>query len=135
MGGEDSLLVAARTALAAAYAPYSGLRVGAALRDVTGRIHTGANVENASFGLTMCAERVVVGVAVSAGATQFERLVIASEREPPVAPCGACRQVLAEFGTHLRVEAVGPRSIRQWQLEELLPHPFGPRDLPDLESQ
>lgn len=127
--------MAARTALESAYARYSGLRVGAALRDVTGRIHTGVNVENASFGLTMCAERVAVGVAVSTGARQFERLVIASDREPPVAPCGACRQVLAEFGTDLRVEAVGPRSTRQWQLDELLPDPFGPGDLPDLESQ
>lgn len=134
MLGDDPVVAAARAVRQSAHARYSRLRVGAALQDRAGRIHTGANVENASFGLTMCAERVAVGAAVSAGTRQFERLVIVSDREPPVAPCGACRQVLAEFGTDLSIEAVGPSSVRRWQLAELLPDPFGPGDLPDIES-
>lgn len=129
--GEDAVLDAAREARQGAYAPYSGLRVGAALVDRRGHIHTGANVENASFGLTMCAERVALGAAVAHGARRFDRLVIVTDRDPPVAPCGACRQALAEFGLDLRIEAVGPQQRRGWRLAELLPDPFGPRDLPD----
>lgn len=126
---DDALIAAARQARANAYAPYSAFTVGAALEADDGRVFLGVNLENASYGLTTCAERVAVGAAVTAGARRFRRLVIATGSAPAAAPCGACRQVLAEFGTGLVVEAVGPREARRWVLGDLLPDRFGPEDL------
>ncbi len=125
----DRLVQVAKEAQANAYAPYSGFKVGAALQADDGRIFAGANVENASYGLTNCAERVALGAAVAAGARRFKRLVIVTEASPPSAPCGACRQVLAEMGTELAVESVGPASARRWKLATLMPDRFGPEDL------
>jgi cytidine deaminase len=125
----DPLRVAARAAQAGAYAPYSGFAVGAALEAKDGRLFVGCNVENASYGLAMCAERAAVAAAVSAGAREFTRLVIATDAEPPSAPCGACRQVLSEFGVNLVIEAVGTSAVRTWRLADLLPDPFGSADL------
>jgi cytidine deaminase len=126
---DDALTAAARRARANAYAPYSEFTVGAALETDDGRVFVGVNVENASYGLTTCAERVAVGAAVTAGARRFRRLVIATGATPAAGPCGACRQVLAEFGTGLLVEAVGPQGARRWVLRDLLPDRFGPEDL------
>lgn len=130
----DSLVDGARKAQAMAYAPYSKFRVGAALESVSGIVYYGCNVENASYGLTICAERAAVAAAVMDGAHRFRRLVVATEVDPPASPCGACRQVLAEFGEDLEIMAVGPTQRRQWTLRELLPDPFAADRLPLPES-
>jgi len=125
----DDLVAAARAAQRAAYAPYSKFRVGAALEAEDGSVFTGCNVENASYGLTICAERAALAAAVTAGASRFRRIVIASDSTPPATPCGACRQVLAEFGLELEVRAVSPGGDQSWTLADLLPEAFTPRRL------
>ena len=127
--GDDPVLAAAKAAQARAYAPYSHFPVGAAIEAEDGRVFMGVNVENASYGLTNCAERVAVGAAVAAGAQRFRRIVIVSNATPAAPPCGACRQVLAEFGRGLVVESVGPGGTRRWKLGDLLPDAFGPEAL------
>lgn len=98
-----SLLILAREARDKAYAPYSNFAVGAALKAKSGRIFYGCNVENLSFGLTCCAERNAVFAAVAAGEREFEAIAIVADSKQPVTPCGACRQVLAEFGSDIIV--------------------------------
>lgn len=120
----DALLAAATAAREQAYCPHSGFAVGAALETLDGRVFSGCNVENASYGLTLCAERAAVAAAVAAGARRFRRLVVVAGADPPVSPCGACRQVLAEFGADLVVQGVGPGGTRQWTVRELLPDSF-----------
>ena len=122
----DALLAAARAAQAQAYCPYSGFAVGAALEAADGVIYAGCNLENAAFGLTLCAEQAAVAAAVTAGARRFHRLVVVSDAEPPATPCGACRQILREFGSELAIETIGPQSTQRWTLAQLLPAAFGP---------
>lgn len=120
----DSLVAKAREAMERAYAPYSGFRVGAALLAEDGSIHTGCNVENASYGLTLCAERAAVANAVVRGARQYRELAIVTEGPKAVSPCGACRQVLSELSTHLHVVSQSEGERREWALADLLPDAF-----------
>lgn len=113
-----------------AHSPYSKIRVGAALRSKDGRIFTGCNVENASYGLTLCAERSAVVKAVSEGVREFSAIAITTNRENALMPCGACRQVLFEFAPKLRVLVVGTSGKRrEISLDQLLPEAFRPSDL------
>ena len=116
-----------------AYAPYSKFRVGAAAQ-MSGEVFAGANVENASYGLTICAERVAVFSAAIAGKRELEAVAVCSDASPPSSPCGACRQVMHEFApdpTAVTVIAINPRGEqRTWTLAELLPDGFTGRELP-----
>lgn len=125
-----ALAAAAREARRNAYAPYSRFRVGAAVR-AGGRIFPGCNVENASYGLTVCAERLAVAAAAAAGERELEAVAVASGTVPPTPPCGMCLQVLAEFaGPDLPVELVGARGSRvETTLGALLPLAFRRRHL------
>lgn len=114
----------AREVMKNAYAPYSNFHVGAAIEADDGSVHVGCNVENASYGLTICAERMAVGAAIAAGKRRLRRVAVATAVEPPATPCGACRQLLAEFGLDMEVIAVGPSSERRWTLRALLPEAF-----------
>ena len=124
----DSLIRAAQAAAKRAHAPYSNFRVGAALLAEDGAITVGCNVENASYGLTVCAERNALFAAVANGHRSFQALAIVAEpSDEPAPPCGACRQVLAEFCDDLLIVSLTPAGKRQdFTLSELLPHPFKP---------
>lgn len=127
----DRLVSAAWEARLYAYAPYSQFRVGAALMSADGRVFSGANVENASYGLSMCAERVAVGSAATAGARTFVAIAVAADDGTRGAlPCGACRQVLTEFSAKMLVIRCHPDgSYSKESLDQLLPSPFGGESL------
>jgi cytidine deaminase len=125
---DDQLIAAARAARQHAFAPYSGFQVGAALETADSVIVTGCNVENATYGLTICAERVAVVKAISEGRRQFTRIAVVADTEAPTPPCGACRQILWEFGGDLEVILANlQRETGRFRLRELLPWPFEAR--------
>lgn len=127
-----SLLAAARAAARNAYAPYSNFPVGAAVLTADGSIHSGCNIENASFGLTICAERSAVAAAISAGHREIIAVAVSAPRMPGTSPCGACRQVLNEFRPEAEEMIVilddGAAGLC-YSLDDLLPQAFGPRNL------
>ena len=129
--GDEDLIRVAALARERAYAPYSTYKVGAALRTKRNKIHSGANIENASYGLTICAERCAVFAAVAAGeAKDYDAIAIVVGGDELPSPCGACRQVLHEFSPATRVilaTTTGKRKVTT--LPELLPDPFGPERL------
>ena len=121
----DELIRSALDAQQRAYCPFSNFPVGAALRSASGRIYQGVNVENISFGLTNCAERVAIGTAVAAGEREFTAVAVVSRGG--VSPCGACRQVLAEFNPNLEivmVDSANPGTVHHATLSQLLPARF-----------
>jgi cytidine deaminase len=119
------LITVAKAAQRRAHAPYSKFRVGAALLTKSGQVYTGVNVENASYGLTICAEQVAITKAVSEGHRQFQAIAVVAPTAA-LSPCGACRQVLAEFGEMVVVcaDSRNPRKLQVHLLSELLPHAF-----------
>jgi cytidine deaminase len=123
-----ALISAARGARGHAYAPYSRFAVGAAVLDERGRIHAGCNVENASYGLTVCAERNAVAAALAAGARRVTAVAVVTDADPAAPPCGACRQVLAEVATDATPVLLAPPGvalpIERWRLGDLLPRAF-----------
>ncbi|HEY3374831.1 MAG TPA: cytidine deaminase [Candidatus Aquicultor sp.] len=122
---ETMLIQRAFEARLEAYAPYSGFRVGAAVLSDDGRVFTGVNIENASYGLTLCAERAALAQAVAEGCRRFTALAIATDSPSPTYPCGGCRQVLAEFGPDtLIIMATAKGDIAKATAQELLPHAF-----------
>ena len=125
MNGSDALLTAARDARTRALAPYSGFPVGAALLASDGRVFTGCNVENASYGLTMCAERVALFKALSEGAREFDGLVVVADSMTPTSPCGACRQLLWEYCGDIDIVLANLTAIvATHRLRDLFPLPF-----------
>lgn len=127
MSSEDAnmLLEAARKSLERAYAPYSRFKVAAAVLDDQGRVHTGVNVENLSYGLSICAERAAIFAAVAAGARRITAVAVTSSAAELLSPCGACRQVIAEFAPpEAPVFCDSPSEPRRWSVRELLPDGF-----------
>ena len=125
---DKELLRAAQKAREKGYAPYSNYRVGAALLTKAGRMFTGANVENASYGLSVCAERVAAFQAVAEGEREFAAIAVVTENG--VTPCGACRQVLSEFGPNMRVLVGDTKgNSREYSIRDLIPDVFTPADL------
>lgn len=122
----DDLLSAARDARERSYAPYSNYRVGAALDTGSGTVILGSNVENASYGLAICAERAAVAAAISAGFKDFVAIAVAGPEGELTSPCGACRQVLAEFNPRMTVVFTGRDGPVTSTVAELLPHSFNP---------
>ena len=129
MPSPDELLAAARAAREQAYAPYSGFAVGAAVETSDGTVITGCNVENASYGMSICAERTAIVSAVAQGYRGFRAIAVAGPDGATTSPCGACRQFIAEFDPAMPIYFTTPDTDMQTTLDKLLPFSFGPKSL------
>ena len=128
MAASETLVAAARAAREHAVADFSGFKVGAALETDTGEVITGCNVENASYGLTICAERVAIFKALSEGRRAFTRIVVVADTADPTPPCGACRQIIWEFCGDIEVTLANMQKVtKTLQMKDLLPLPFDKR--------
>ncbi|MGM0492804.1 MAG: cytidine deaminase [Armatimonadota bacterium] len=127
--GVERLIGAARTARERAVAPYSNFPVGAAVMCADGRVFEGCNIENAAYGLTICAERVALFSAVAAGCRQIDAIAIAGPDDEPLSPCGSCRQVMMELAPDADVIMAGETERRTRTVTDLLPEAFGEGDL------
>lgn len=128
MPASEPLVAAARAARERAVADFSGFRVGAALETADGQIITGCNIENASYGLTVCAERVAIFKAISEGHRAFRRIVVVADTASPTPPCGACRQIMWEFCGDIEVAMANLTAVTaSLQMQDLLPLPFDRR--------
>ena len=128
MAGSDQLVAAARAVREHAVADFSGFKVGAALETADGTIVTGCNIENASYGLTICAERVAIFKALSEGHRKFTRIVVVADTDAPTPPCGACRQIIWEFCGDVEVIMANTKAVTaQLRMKDLLPLPFDRR--------
>lgn len=123
---DSELIKKAKKARERAYAPYSKFKVGAALLTKKGKVYTGANVENATLGLTVCAERVALFKAVTNGEKNFVKIAVVADKDEPITPCGACLQVLSEFTSDLKIVCANLKGkTKRYNLRELLPEAFG----------
>lgn len=129
----EELIAAACAAREKAYAPYSGFSVGAAVQAENGKIYTGCNIENSSYGLSNCAERTAIFKAVSEGVRVLPILAVVADTPQPTAPCGACRQVMAEFGVRTIIMSNIKGALHVIAIEELLPYAFSNKDLAGVE--
>ena len=125
------LLVAAKAARENSHSPYSGIKVGAALRTVDGKVFSGCNVENSSYGATVCAERTAIQTAVAAvGKLQIKEILVVTDATPPWPPCGLCRQVITEFGNNVTIHAANLQGeILTSKMDEIFSNPFTPAKL------
>jgi cytidine deaminase len=127
---KEELIEIAKKTREKAYAPYSNFKVGAALLTKSGKVFTGCNVENASFGASMCAERVAVFKAVSEGETEFEAIAVVGDTDNPTTPCGMCRQVLSEFSLDIKIYSANLNGkVQENTLREILPYAFTKKNL------
>ncbi|ABP49662.1 MAG: cytidine deaminase [Pyrobaculum arsenaticum] len=120
----EELIAKAREVINNAYAPYSSFKVAAVVKTKSGKVYTGVNIENASYGLTVCAERVAVFKAVSEGDRDIDTVVVYTDTDEPTPPCGACRQVIAEFNPNALIVMAGRKKTVTAKLSELLPNAF-----------
>ncbi|MEJ5257704.1 MAG: cytidine deaminase [Fervidobacterium sp.] len=125
----EELIQKAKEVMKNAYAPYSNFHVGAALLTKSGNVYVGVNVENASYGLTNCAERTAIFSAVANGESEFDTLVVVADTDKPVSPCGACRQVMSEFGNFKVILTNLKGDVLETTVHELLPYSFDREDL------
>jgi len=126
----EKLIKEAEKARKRAYTPYSKFKVGAAVLSANGEIFNGCNIENASFGMSVCAERVAIFKAISEGSTKFEAIAVIGDTDKPCSPCGACRQVISEFGEDIPLIMANLKGdVNIKKIKELLPEAFGKKDL------
>jgi len=132
---DKQLVEKAIEAMGKAYAPYSKITVGAALLTKSGKIYTGCNIENASFGATNCAERTAIFKAISEGDYDFDTIAVVGNLDHPISPCGICRQVIQEFSQDMRIILGSPEDFKVYTISDMLPHAFVKKDFDHIKEE